>query len=107
MDTVTLTVEEYEDLVDARDHAVAMRGVASGIIPVLSQEEAEAYLAAATPLAFWREHRGLALDGLAARAGVALGDVTAIEDGTLVGDVMVYSRLARVLGVRIEDLLAE
>ena len=29
-DTITLTREEYEDLVDARDHANAMREIATG-----------------------------------------------------------------------------
>ncbi len=107
MDTVTLTIEEYEDLVDARDHAVAMQGVAAGAVPVLNQEEAAAYLAAVTPLAFWRAHRGLTVAGLAARAGLAADEVAAFEAGAGVRDVMVYRKLAEALGVRIADLLGE
>jgi len=103
METVILTIEEYEELVDARDHAVAMRGVAAGTIPVLSREEAEAYLAAGTPLAFWRAHRGSRLDGLAVRAGVELGDVAAIEDGGGPGMLWFTANLPRcsVCGLRI------
>lgn len=53
-DTITLTRAAYEDLVDARDHALAMRDVATGAVEALTGAEVDAYLAAATPLAFWR-----------------------------------------------------
>ena len=58
-DTVTLTRAEYEALIDARDHAQAMREVATGAMETLSDAELDAYLAAQSPLAFWRKHRGL------------------------------------------------
>jgi hypothetical protein len=58
-DTITLTRGEYEDLIDARDHAQAMCDIASGAAETLTEAEVDAYLASATPLAFWRRHRGL------------------------------------------------
>jgi hypothetical protein len=54
-----LTRGEYEDLIDARDHAQAMCDIASGAAETLTEAEVDAYLASATPLAFWRRHRGL------------------------------------------------
>jgi DNA-binding XRE family transcriptional regulator len=106
-DTVTLTREEYEDLVDARDHAVAMRDVATGAMETLGEEELDAYLAARTPLAFWRKHRGLTQAALAAEAGVTQPYLAQIEKGIRTGDVRLYARLARTLRVRMEDLVAE
>jgi hypothetical protein len=50
-DTVTLSRQDYEDLVDGRDHAVALRTVATGAMPTLSDAEMDAYLAAPSGLA--------------------------------------------------------
>ena len=55
METVTLPRQEYEDLIDARDHAVAMRDVKTGVMETLSEAEVAAYLQAVTPLVIWRQ----------------------------------------------------
>ena len=104
-DTVTLTRAEYQDLVDARDHAIAMRDVASGALPTIPDAAMDDYLAAPTPLAFWRGHRGLTQAALAGQVGISMLDLDQIECGHRRGDVMVYSKLARALQVRIEDLV--
>ena len=70
-DTITLTRAEYEDLIDTRDHALAMRDIVSGVMETLTSAEVDAYLAASSPLAFWRRHRDLTQAALAARAGIA------------------------------------
>ena len=106
-DTITLTRTEYEDLIDARDAAIAMRDVASGVMPVLSEAEVDAYLAAPTPLAFWRKQRGLTQAALAAEIGVSQPYLAQIEGGHRVGDVVLYSKLAVALKVRIEDLVPD
>jgi transcriptional regulator with XRE-family HTH domain len=51
-----------------------------------------------------REARGLSREGLARRAGLSPATIGRLEDGT--GDLMrpTAERLARVLGVRAEDL---
>ena len=41
-DTITLTRDAYEDLIDARNHAAAMREVATGAMETLSSAEADA-----------------------------------------------------------------
>jgi hypothetical protein len=43
-DTVTMSRAEYEALVDARDHAIAMWKIALGDMPMLPDEEMDAYL---------------------------------------------------------------
>ena len=80
-DTIILTRAEYEDLVDARDAAMAMRDVASGVMPVLSEAEVDAYLAAPTPLAFWRKQRGLTQTALAGEIGVSQPYLAQIVEG--------------------------
>jgi DNA-binding XRE family transcriptional regulator len=104
-DTVTLTREEYSDLIDARDHAVAMRDVAAGTMETLSSAELDQYLAAPSPLAFWRRHRGLTQAALARKIGITQPYLAQIETGRRTGDVRLYARLAAVLRVRIEDLV--
>lgn len=104
-ETVTLTRQEYEDLVDARDHAIAMRGVANGA-PVLTGDELDAFLAAATPLAFWRKRAGLTQAALAERVGVSQAFLAQLERGSRTGSVALHMRLGRALGIRVEDLVS-
>ena len=106
-DTITLSRAEYQDLVDTRDAALAMRDVASGAMPTVRDADVDAYLAAPTPLAFWRKHRGLTQAALAAQVGITQPYLAQIEHGQRGGDVVLYSKLARALRVRIEDLVPE
>jgi DNA-binding XRE family transcriptional regulator len=101
---VILDRAEYEDLVDARDHAIAMRDIAAGEGALTSLEMAD-YLAAPTPLAFWRKRSGKTQAEMAAEAGVSQPFMTQIEAGTRVGAVGVLARIAQALGVWINDLV--
>ena len=108
-DTITLTRAEYDDLIDARDHAVAMREVATGAMETLSDADVDACLAAPSPLAFWRKRRRLTQAALAAAAGItqpylAQPYLAQIERGVRGGDVVLYAKFAQALRVRIEDL---
>ncbi len=104
-DTITLTTDEYQDLIDARDHALAMRDVANGTMPALTHEEALDYLNAPGPLAFWRKHRGYTQGTLASLLEISQPYLAQIEAGKRVGDVNLYARIAKLLKVRIEDLV--
>lgn len=107
-DAVTMSRADYEDLVDSRDHALAMRDVASGSMPMIADADMDAYLAAPTPLAFWRKHRGMTQAHLAEAAGVSQPYVAQLEAGVKQGAAAaVYARLARCLGVQIDDLIEE
>src|SRR5690349_16093938 len=79
---VTMTADEYENLIDARDHALAMCAVRDGTMPLIPAEAMDAYLEAPTPLAFWRKHRDLTQAELAEAAGISQAYVAQIERGT-------------------------
>lgn len=103
-DTITLSKAEYQDLIDARDHANAMRDVAAGFMATIDAADMPAYLAAATPLAFWRRKRGLTQAALAAAGGITQPYLAQIEGGHRGGDVRLYIALAKALDLRVEDL---
>lgn len=102
---VLLSLDQYEDLADLRGHAAAMQTVASGAMETLSEEETAAYLAAKTPLAFWRRHGDVTQRALAEAAGVAQAYITQIENGVREGSPTMLRDIARVLRVRMDDLV--
>lgn len=104
-DADTLTRAAYEDLTDARDHGRSMRDIATGAVETLTGAAVDAYLAAPSNLAFWRHHRGMTQAALAARIGIAQPSLAHAETGRRGLSVMTLAKLAKVLGVRIEDLL--
>lgn len=73
----------------------------------LTGAEVDAYLAAPTPLAFWRRYRGLMQTALAGRVGIARTSLANAETGRRGLKVETYAKLAKVLRTRIEDLLAD
>jgi DNA-binding XRE family transcriptional regulator len=103
--TITLSIEEYEDLVDAREAAIARAPLDAGATELLTEEQVGEYLAAPTPLAFWRRHRGLTQAELAAKAGITQPYLAQIETRTRTGTVDVLARLAKALRLRIDDLV--
>ena len=102
---VLISREDYEDLIDASDHAAAMRDIAAGRMGTLTDAELGQYLAAPTPLAFWRQRRGLSEAAAAAAVGVSEAEYAAIESGAAQAELSSYARLARVMKVRIDDLV--
>ena len=104
---VVLSREEDQDLIDAREHAVAMAAHARGEDPGLTDAEMDEYLAAPTPLAYWRKRRGLTQAKLAVAAGISQPYLAQLESGRRTSaDIAVYARLAKRLGVLIEDVVA-
>jgi DNA-binding XRE family transcriptional regulator len=61
-------------------------------------------LAGANPIRVWREHRGFTLTALADKAEVSKGYLSQIENGQRVGTIVTLARLARVLGVDVDEL---
>jgi DNA-binding XRE family transcriptional regulator len=104
---VTMTAEDYQGQIDARDAEVAMRAVAAGTLQTLSGDDVDAYLAAATPLAFWRRHRGLTQADMAQLASVSQPYLAQLENGQREGSVSVYRRLARGLALSVDELLPD
>jgi DNA-binding XRE family transcriptional regulator len=104
---VTMSEQDYQDLIDARDAAIAMREVATGVMPTVAEADVDAYLASPTPLAFWRKHRGLTQVELSQSAAISQPYLAQLENGQREATVGVYARLARCLRVRIDDLVTE
>jgi ribosome-binding protein aMBF1 (putative translation factor) len=62
-------------------------------------------LAGENAIRVWREHRGLSLRALSERAGVSSSALSDIERGKSEGKPHVLSRIARVLGVDLDDII--
>tara|TARA_R100000049_G_C1872481_1_gene31735 strand:- start:42 stop:425 length:384 start_codon:yes stop_codon:yes gene_type:complete len=95
---------------DARDVAFAdaiVAGVRNGEIATLSEAEADILLAAPTALYGWRKIRGLTQMSLSTDAGISQNYLSELERGKRTGTTDVLARLARVLRVRIDDLIDE
>lgn len=103
---VMLTRDDYEELLDARGHAASIQAVASGAMETLSEEETAGCLAAKTPLAFLHRHRGVTQRALADAVGVSQATIAQIETGVREGSPVMLRDIARVLRVRMEDLVA-
>ena len=96
---------EREDLVDALAARKVEAALASGTEELLTAVETAALLAAQTPLSFWRKKRGKTQSQVAAELGVSQNFLSDLERSKARGDVTLYAKLARCLGVSIEDLV--
>ena len=99
--------EAMEDALDAAIAAKTLAEMASGRQEWLTSEEVTAALAAPTPLAFWRQKRGMTQKALAESAGISQSYVADLEVGRRKGDAALTKRLARALKVRMEDLVED
>jgi transcriptional regulator with XRE-family HTH domain len=118
-DTVTLRRQDWTDLLaaleDAEDRAAvrsrrgheAEMGKEALRQNYLTGEEARRLLDGESPVRVWRGKRGLTQRALAASAGVAVSYLSDIESGRKPGSADAISRLARALGVSMEDLMDE
>jgi DNA-binding XRE family transcriptional regulator len=101
-DIVILSRPEYDQLVaaaneDAADVETLRRSIArveSGEEETFSSAEVDAFLAAKTPLAFFRKKRGISQDDLAKRAGITQGFLSEIEIGRKSGDIYTLRKLS-------------
>ena len=104
-DLVMLAREDYERLVDeAEDNAAAeAHGRAAGEerVPI---EVARRLVAGENPIRVWREHRGMTLDQVSARAGIGKGYLSDIENGKRTGPVQTLQAIARALDVRLDEI---
>ena len=110
-DTVLLRRGDYEALVrqaeDAADAAwirEAEARVATGEDEYLPVEITRRLTAGEVPVRVWREHRGLSARALASRAGISAAYLSQIESGKKPGSFDAMAKLARALGVDMEDL---
>jgi transcriptional regulator with XRE-family HTH domain len=101
-----LTMEQRDE--DAADAAHANRilaDIARGSETLLTSEQVDGLLAAKTPLAFWRKHRGMTQEALSKLIGVAQGFISEIENGSKTGDVQTLAAAAKALEISLDDLV--
>lgn len=103
---VVLAKADYEALVarQADDEAI-FAAMKTGTIPSVPDEVAQRLLGGEHPVRVWREVKGLSQTDLAARAGLSASAVSKIEAGDQRGTVDHYTALAKVLGLRLDDLV--
>jgi transcriptional regulator with XRE-family HTH domain len=110
-DIVILSRDEYDRLIEAAEdradaeaarHAIERAG--SGKEILLTETELDEYLAAKTPLAFWRRKRGLTQAVLAKTTGLSEGFLSEIESGQEPGTPAALEKIAQALDVTIGDL---
>jgi DNA-binding XRE family transcriptional regulator len=80
--------------------------IASGDEELVPAAVVNAILDGANPLRVWREHRGLSVSGLAAKAGVSQAYVSLIESGKREGSVETLGKIAAALRVTIDEIIA-
>ena len=109
---VVLSRAEYEALLDVveviEDAAAAERSlarIASGEEELISESELDDYLAAPTPLAFWRKKRGSTAEVLAERAGLSPACFLEIEGGQRPSTSIELRKLADTLKISVDDLV--
>jgi DNA-binding XRE family transcriptional regulator len=109
--TVLLRRADYEALVrgaeDAADAAQigdAEARVAAGEDEYVPVALTKRLMAGEAPVRVWREYRRLSARALGRRAGISAGYLSQIETGKKPGSFDAMGKLARALGVAMEDL---
>lgn len=96
-----------EDAEDIRAADNAVRELAAGYDEAIPGEVVRRLLKAAHPLSVWRKYRGLTQQALADAAGMGKSYVSQIESGAKSGSVKSLRRLAEVLRIDVDDLIAD
>jgi transcriptional regulator with XRE-family HTH domain len=102
-------LEDAEDRLAVRSQRAreAAMGKAAIRQNSLSGEEARRLLEGESPARVWRQKRGLTQRALAKAAGVAASYLADIENGRKPGSADALSRIARALGVPMDDMMDE
>jgi len=104
---VIISKTDFEDMIDAAAFAEAERADTLSGGEDLTHEEMKALIEAPTPLAFWREKRGMKQKELAAAAKISPNYLCALEAGKRKGDPALFGRLAAALRTPIEVLIVD
>jgi DNA-binding Xre family transcriptional regulator len=99
-------LEALEDAADIALLRAAEAAVQRGESELLPVETVERLLAGENPVRVWRTHRSMTAHELARIARLAPSYLSEIETGKKPGSVDAIARLARALGVAMEDLMS-
>ena len=107
-ETVTLTREEYDALVERtaelEDRLAAAEAEGDARVP---HEVALAIMGGTSPMRAFRDHQGFTLRELSGRSGVALSYLSEIEHGHKPGSVKALTRVAETFGTTIDALVID
>jgi DNA-binding XRE family transcriptional regulator len=116
-DTVTVSKADWEGLLEALEDAEDVAAVAArrahesevgknmarrNYLPI---EMAERILGGETPLKVYREHNKMTVAALASASGVSGSYISEIETGRKPGSVDALTKLAKALGLMVDDLV--
>jgi DNA-binding Xre family transcriptional regulator len=111
-DTVLLSRKDWNAVVDALEDAEDRAAVrasitrrASGKDDGLPVELYKRLRAGEHPIRVWRAHRKMSLGALAGRADIARAYLSEIETGKKPGSVLALQKIARALGLDLDDLV--
>lgn len=100
---LTARFDALRDMIEDREAAIAFaRTREQETVP---DEIVGRLISGENPIRVWREHRGLSLRALAARAEVSPSALSDMETGKSEGRPRVLRRIAAVLGVNLDDLV--
>lgn len=109
---VVVPRDDYDRLVDAAEELedvaafdAAMRRRAAGEDAAVPFEVVQRLSDGDNPVRVWREHRGLKVGELAARAGISQPYLSQIEAGKKDGTLKTMAAIARALDVDVDDLV--
>jgi ribosome-binding protein aMBF1 (putative translation factor) len=100
-DVLVRVAEDAADAAQIREAEARVRAGEDEYVPI---ELTRRLMAGAMPVRVWREHRGLSARALAGRAGISAPYLSQIESGKKPGSFDAMAKLARALGVDMEDL---
>lgn len=106
---VLLPLADYEALLDTADIKAADRvkaEIAAGRDELVPAAVVDRLFDGENPVRVWREHRGLSGRELAQRAEVSAPYLSQIESGMKPGSTTALVKVARALGVTVDDLIA-
>lgn len=107
---VVMSLQEYEDLLDAADAADAHRVLAeieAGRQEWVPAEIVDRLLDGDNRIRVWRDHRKLSAADLAAAAGISAAYLSELESSKKQGSVVTLKKLARALDIDLDDLVPE
>lgn len=105
---VVMSLQDYEELLDAADVADAHRVLAeieAGRQEWVPGEIVDRLLDGENRIRVWRDHRGMSGADLAAAAGISAAYLSELESGKKQGSVATLKKLARALHIDLEDIV--
>lgn len=99
-------LEDAEMLQDIRDYDAVKISIEQGTEELIPSEVTFALLDGENPLKVWREYRGFTQQELAGQVGISTPYLSQLETGKRTGKTDVLSKLAKLLKVTLDDLIA-